>query len=364
MTVTAAQTNIYLNGILDSGGRGITDGRNNEPLLIGTDFSTPCSTELDEVEIFNRALTQFEVKAIYLAGSGGKCKCVPRDCDDGLDCTTDTCLPTGCTHTPFNPYPSDPCPPAGSTTTRLYAFYGNTDGTNGAWCLREPCCFEAKDLNVPGAIGTGKSGMEDLRQKFVDSVTDLNCSNLKAGGEDWEVTGPDTSGKYTAEFWIRAGTCGTPFEFKVGKGGASSCNSNTMSVVLEPPNYIDTAAQYNPDVYEIPLPGLDCNGNDMDDFIDILDGTSQDANGDGVPDECETGACCDTLNGVCSEGILAGDCVADQRIWTYGASCAEVECVDPTIIPTVTAWGLVVMTLLVMTAGTVMIGRRRRPAAA
>ncbi|MCK4343101.1 MAG: IPTL-CTERM sorting domain-containing protein [Phycisphaerae bacterium] len=33
-------------------------------------------------------------------------------------------------------------------------------------------------------------------------------------------------------------------------------------------------------------------------------------------------------------------------------------------IPTVSEWGLIVMTLLLLTAGTVVFGRQRRPAAA
>jgi len=36
------------------------------------------------------------------------------------------------------------------------------------------------------------------------------------------------------------------------------------------------------------LPVVDCNGNGIADTTDILNGTSQDVNGDGIPDECET----------------------------------------------------------------------------
>jgi hypothetical protein len=112
-----------------------------------------------------------------------------------------------------------------------------------------------------------------------------------------------------------------------------------------------------------------------------------------------TGACCDTLNGVCSEGILEADCVGDQRVWTMDAMCAEVVC-DPALgaccdqdvfgtctmttvmecdcnkcvwhklltcaqiecshaaIPTVSQWGLVVLTLLLLTGAKVYFGRR------
>ena len=89
MTVTAAQTQLYLNGSPDSGGGGFTDGSNSEPMLIGTSFSTDCNTELDEVQIFGRALVQSEIQAIYNADGSGKCKCEPLP--DGSACTQTGC---------------------------------------------------------------------------------------------------------------------------------------------------------------------------------------------------------------------------------------------------------------------------------
>ena len=61
------------------------------------------------------------------------------------------------------------------------------------------------------------------------------------------------------------------------------------------------------------------NGNATDDAIDICAGSSPDSNGNGIPDECEG------------------------------------------LIPTVSNWGLTVMTLLVLTAGTLVYARRLRP---
>jgi hypothetical protein len=158
-----------------------------------------------------------------------------------------------------------------SSTTKLYEFVGTANGVNGAWCLREPSCFEAKDLNVPGA-----STMADLTTKIVASVNALPCGNSLAA----TVLGPASNG----QFKITVDTCGGTLQFRVGHGGAASCDA--LSVVA-PNGDVGVPAQYNPDVYEIPLSGMDCNDNGEDDLVDILDGTSQDCSANGIADECE-----------------------------------------------------------------------------
>ena len=50
---------------------GSEDGRTNEPDLIGNRYFHGL---IDEVDIFNRSLSESEILAIYNAGSGGKCK--------------------------------------------------------------------------------------------------------------------------------------------------------------------------------------------------------------------------------------------------------------------------------------------------
>lgn len=69
-----------------------------------------------------------------------------------------------------------------------------------------------------------------------------------------------------------------------------------------------------------------------------------------------SGACC-TDGGSCQDGISPEDCQGSLQV---GETCAE-GCPAP--IPTASEWGLIVMTVLVLTAGTVLVGRRR-PAAA
>ncbi len=80
-----------------------------------------------------------------------------------------------------------------------------------------------------------------------------------------------------------------------------------------------------------------------------------------------TGNCC--VEGECMEDVTEAVCnSAGGEYQGNGTECVPSACAggghDHDPIPTVSEWGLVVMTLLVLTAGTVVIGRRRRAAAA
>jgi concanavalin A-like lectin/glucanase superfamily protein len=66
---------LYMNGGLIGSASGMGGPTNTAPLRIGT--SGDCSGVvglIDEVDIYNRALSQAEIQAIYNAGSAGKCK--------------------------------------------------------------------------------------------------------------------------------------------------------------------------------------------------------------------------------------------------------------------------------------------------
>src|SRR5206468_1484793 len=70
---------IYVNGVVQSGSPFLD--QDNEAAgpgsKIGSDnqIEEPFDGLIDEVEIFNRALSAAEILAIYNAGSAGKCKC-------------------------------------------------------------------------------------------------------------------------------------------------------------------------------------------------------------------------------------------------------------------------------------------------
>jgi len=78
---TNKKLTVYLNGIKDGEATFLTNGTpttNNEPIRIGKRNAFSAGTNfpgvIDELEIFNRALTDEEIRRIYDAGRRGKCK--------------------------------------------------------------------------------------------------------------------------------------------------------------------------------------------------------------------------------------------------------------------------------------------------
>lgn len=69
-----------------------------------------------------------------------------------------------------------------------------------------------------------------------------------------------------------------------------------------------------------------------------------------------TGACCDLSDLTCLENVTEADCEQD---WTGGVTCADVGCVA---IPTVSEWGLAIMSLSLLAAGTWVVKKRIQPA--
>ncbi len=94
-----------------------------------------------------------------------------------------------------------------------------------------------------------------------------------------------------------------------------------------------------------PLPNTDHS-------VFTLDATCAD-----TPCDADLGACCDQDSfGGCEVGTNA-ECQGDKLEWTKGGSCATSECVHIPI-PTVSTWGLVVLTLVLLSGGKVCFGRR------
>ncbi len=94
----------------------------------------------------------------------------------------------------------------------------------------------------------------------------------------------------------------------------------------------------------------DCSGAQR---VFTLDGTCANTLCDAV-----LGACCDTDPfGGCTD-VTNAECQGDKLVWTKGGSCATTECVH-NAIPTVSTWGLAILTLLLLTGAKIYFGRRQ-----
>lgn len=72
------------------------------------------------------------------------------------------------------------------------------------------------------------------------------------------------------------------------------------------------------------------------------------------------GACCDREDAICWDDVFEQDCDCELCAWTRGARCATVPCdLRFTPIPTVSQWGLVVLTLVLLVGGKIAFLRRR-----
>lgn len=105
--------------------------------------------------------------------------------------------------------------------------------------------------------------------------------------------------------------------------GEPDCNNNGLLDICDIANCTDDPACD------------DCNGNDVPDECDISSGTSEDCQPNRVPDECD-------IEVGTSEDV-DGNGIPD-------------ECM---VVPTFSEWGLIIMTLLLLTGMTLIFGRRR-----
>jgi hypothetical protein len=78
----------------------------------------------------------------------------------------------------------------------------------------------------------------------------------------------------------------------------------------------------------VPVGICDCNGNGVADDLDISDGTSLDANGNSVPDECEAQPCIADVNGDGVIDPLDGGYVQARFGCPVGAGDSDCDAAD------------------------------------
>lgn len=158
----------------------------------------------------------------------------------------------------------------GESVTRAFKIIGSSNGVGWSWCVNGPL-FSVCDLIVPPVPSGGTA--DALTQQFVNSINSAGSPGLVAAayGNVFTVTASGTQ------------------QFALGVGP-----SGQQPNCYLPPQ---TSCGFNPDMSEITLAGDDCNGNGVDDAIDIANETSQDSNEDGIPDECAVSYVCGDANG-------------------------------------------------------------------
>ncbi len=184
------------------------------------------------------------------------------------------------------------------------------------------------DIGADELNDCNENGIADAEDIANETTPDCNGNNVPDGC-DMDPTDPDGNGQVSAD----CNQNSVPDECDITDLTSQDCNGNGTPDECEP----------------------DCQSNGVPDDCDIASGTSDDVNGNQVPDECELGACCLTLD-TC-QVLLPSECAA-VGITHFGpeTDCDVVDCAS---IPAVSEWGLVVLGLLTITAGTLVFGSRR-----
>lgn len=162
---------------------------------------------------------------------------------------------------------------------RSFCVLGVATGAGWSWSLSGTAGggWLVENQNTPG-VPAG-SIADVIVQQFVDSINSAGCCTVTARVNP------------AASFCFDVATSdAVGFDLCVGAAGASP----TCCVVP------GQGCSFNPDIFEIVLTGSDCNGNGMDDAIDLLIDPALDANGDGIIDSCG--------------GYLAGDLNCDGQV--------------------------------------------------
>ena len=182
------------------------------------------------------------------------------------------------------------CPPAvGHLYCRLFQVQGTANNTPWAWSIRQPCCFNFGEANVPG-LPVGSSP-DALAAAFANSI-----NNACTGGGVLAFAVPSSVAGRPGLFVVCVKTCSTPatpWTLSVGPAGtdpANQCIVADIGTPAWPPTPLPTIGpcSFNPPLTELPYADADLNQNGVDDAIDLMNGTSADLNQNGVPDEAES----------------------------------------------------------------------------
>jgi hypothetical protein len=188
-----------------------------------------------------------------------------RICVGGL---SGAAVTTGCGTLRVSYPPPNIAPSGSSSYCKTYLISGAPNNIGWSWSLSAvgACNFSVTDLVAPGVSGTTAL---TIANAFKTRITSFGLSATTAA-----------ISSSLAKLKICTPCPSSTVVLKVGPFGVT------------PTCWVDgsSSCSFNPDITEIgdpDAPDTDCNNNGQADYVDIALGLSVDADGNGVPDECQ-----------------------------------------------------------------------------
>lgn len=323
--------NLYVDGVLDNALHSVHVGTSSttgpgpaffpegplylpgDPLFIG-ERSHQAREQfkgwIDEVEIFDRALTPSEIQEIYFAGSAGKCKCRPLA--DGSGCTKGgcgcfgECIDGGYCDNPDCCLVADDCLCYAPNSQESIKLCGDCFGqcNDGSYC---------DDPHAPSSCWTGQGGPvcwepwyhysvylcgdcfgQCYDGSYCDNPNNPNCC----------IAGPGNCACYSPTHPISVKMCGAQID---------SCHPSCVN--------------YNPATQTTRVIDCDCGG------VNQCHATVP-ASGSGPPtciDGCRSGEACEKTETVNADGSIDICCTCSALCEPLpdGSACRPAACSDP-----------------------------------
>jgi hypothetical protein len=189
----------YVNGVLQNTITiPITDSTtNSDPLFIGhsNEYNNYYYGLIDEVELFNRALTASEIQDIYNAGSAGKCKDLVHVPWDVRSCPGENSVAVDATVCNYSTTPQ---------TYQLFSLFPSSSGTQCNYQMSPPINYT---VTPTSAILTVPSGQCDAFQLGIEAPTNISNNDVACYTADVKKISTGQIISDEGSIWIQTQWC-------------------------------------------------------------------------------------------------------------------------------------------------------------
>jgi len=196
------------------------------------------------------------------------------------------------------------------TEADFFASWGSTNVSG------DPITLLLLDFNI--TIGNSATPTNEVLSLIDDSFATVDLANYENGTNDWPPTTEGISIALKPAFLDGASNdlgCAWANSIEGVNGAVRSSEVFINDPVTGEPRLELGESIASPGFVDASAVMVDCNGNGLDDAIDICNGTSSDCNGNGIPDECEPDC---NMNGIPDDCDFFGnfeiDCDLDGNL--------------------------------------------------